>query len=104
MVTNGDRKSFGSLAKKETITNISHTTGTVEDFDPRPVVSEPLSRKASALPNLHECWTQTDHVRCPVAQILIQPKSGWRYSKTAISTKRIRFNSALLSALSVTAM
>jgi len=27
-------------------------------------------------PNLHEWWTQPAHMRCPVAQLLIWPKSG----------------------------
>ena len=28
------------------------------------------------MPNLHELWTQPAHVRCPVAELLFQLKSG----------------------------
>ena len=69
MVTNRDRKSFGSRRKK--IPKVDQTTGTVDVFDLRSGISGPTSRRTSACPNLHELWTQPAHVRCPVAQLLI---------------------------------
>jgi len=51
MVTNRDRKSFGSRRKKSKFTQ---TTDTVDVFDPRSDISGPTSRRASACPNLHE--------------------------------------------------
>ena len=44
MVTNRDRKSFGSCQKKS---KFAHTTGTVDVFDPRSGISGPTSRRAS---------------------------------------------------------
>ena len=38
--------------------------------------SGPTSRRTSACPNLREWWTQPAHVRRPVSQLLIWPKSG----------------------------
>jgi len=74
MVTNRDRKSFGSRRKK--IPNVAQTTGTIDVFDPRSGISGPTARRASTCPNLHELWTQPAQVRCPVVQLLIQPKSS----------------------------
>ena len=51
MVTNRDRKSFGSRRKNS---KFAQTTGTVDVFDPRSCISGPTSRRASACPNLHE--------------------------------------------------
>ena len=51
-------------------------SGTVNVFDPRSGISGPTSWRSSACPNLHEWWTQPAHVRCPVVQLLIYPKSG----------------------------
>jgi len=64
------------LDRAEKIPKFAQTTGTVDVFDPRSGISGPISRRASAFPNLHEWWTQPSHVRCPVAQLLISPKSG----------------------------
>jgi hypothetical protein len=41
----------------------------------------PTSRRASAYLNLHVWCAQPAPLRCPVAQLLIQPKSGRRFSK-----------------------
>ena len=51
MVTNRDRKSFGSRRKKS---KIAQTNGTVGVFDPRSGISGPISQRASACPDLHE--------------------------------------------------
>jgi len=64
------------LDRAEKIPKVAQTTGTVEVFDPRSGISGPTSRIVSACPNLRECWTQTAHMRCPVAQLLIKPKSS----------------------------
>jgi len=71
MVTNRDRN---HLDREEKIPKVAQTTGTV--FDLRSGISGPTSRRASACPNLNERWTQPAHVRCPVAQLLIYPKSA----------------------------
>jgi len=42
------------LDHAEKIPNVAQTTGTVDAFDPRSGISEPISRRASACPNLHE--------------------------------------------------
>ena len=57
--------------RAEKIPNIVQTNGTVDVFDPHSGISGPTSRRASACRNLHECWTQPAHVRCPVAQLII---------------------------------
>ena len=59
------------LDRAEEIPKVAQTTGTVDIFDPCSSISGPTSGRASACPNLHECWTQSAHVRCPVAQLLI---------------------------------
>jgi hypothetical protein len=38
----------------EKIANVAQTTGTVDVFDPRSVISGPTWRRDSAFPNLHE--------------------------------------------------
>ena len=38
----------------EKIPKVAQTIGTVDVFDPRPGISGPTSRRASACPNLHE--------------------------------------------------
>ena len=53
MITNRDRKSFGSRIA-ENIPEVAQTTGTVDVFHPRSDISGPTSRRASACPNLHE--------------------------------------------------
>ena len=58
------------LNRAEKIPNVAQKTGTVDVFDPRSGISGPTSRRASACPNLHG-WTQSAHVRFPVAQLLI---------------------------------
>jgi len=63
------------LERAEKIPNASNTSGTIEIFDPHSGISGPTSRRASACPDLHEWCTQPAHVRCPVAQLLIKPKS-----------------------------
>jgi len=64
------------LGRTEKIPKFAQTTGTVDVFDPRSGISEPTSQRASACPNRHEWWAQPAHVRCPVAQLPIYPKSG----------------------------
>ena len=59
------------LDRAEKVPKVAQTTGTVDVFDPRSGIPGPTSRRASACPNLHECWTQPAHVRCPVAQLII---------------------------------
>ena len=68
MVTNRDGKSFD---RAKEIPKVAQTTGAVDVYDPRSGISGPTLRRASAWPNLHECWTQPAHVRYPVAQLLI---------------------------------
>ena len=70
MVTNRDRKSFGSRRPKR-ILKVAQTTFfiCVQAF-------WGSSRRASASPNLHEQWTQLAYVRCPVAHLLILLKSS----------------------------
>jgi len=68
MVTNHDRKSFGSCQK---IRKVAQTTGIIDVFDSHSGISGPISQKASACPNLYEWWAQPAHMRCPVAQLLI---------------------------------
>ena len=68
MVTNHDRKSFGSRRKNS---KFAQTPGNVDVFDPHSGILGPTSRRASACPNLHEWWIQPTHMRCPVAQLLI---------------------------------
>ena len=58
------------------IPNVAQTTGAVDVFDPPSGFSGPILRRVSACPNLHESWTQPAHVRCPVAQLLNESKSG----------------------------
>ena len=53
MVTNSDRKLFGSL-RAEKIPEVAQTTGTVEVFHPRSGISGPASRRAFTYPNFHE--------------------------------------------------
>ena len=64
------------MDRTKEIPKVAQTTGTFDVFDPCSGISGPTARRASACPNLHECWTQPAHVRCPVAQLLILPKSG----------------------------
>ena len=52
------------LDRAEKIPKVAQTTGTVDVFDPRSGVLGPISRRASACPNLHERWNQPVHVRC----------------------------------------
>jgi len=59
------------LDRVERIPKVAQTTGTVDVSDPRSGISRPTSRRAPACPNLLERWTQSAHVRCPVAQLLI---------------------------------
>ena len=59
------------LDRAEKIPKVAQTTGTVDVFDPGSSISVPTARRASACPNLHECWTQPSHVRCAVAQLLM---------------------------------
>ena len=42
------------LDRAENIPKLAQTTGTVDGFDPRLGISEPISRRAPACPNLHE--------------------------------------------------
>jgi len=51
MVTNRDRKSFGSRRK---ISKFAQMTGTVEVFDPLSGIWGPTWRRAAACPNLNE--------------------------------------------------
>ena len=55
------------LDRAEKTPKVAHTTGTFDVFDPRSGISRPTSWRASACPNLHDCWTQPAHVRCPIA-------------------------------------
>ena len=64
------------MDRAENIPKVAQMTGTVDVLDPRSSISGPTSRRASACPNLHELWTQPTLVRCPVAQLMIYPKSG----------------------------
>jgi len=64
------------LDRAEKIPKVAQTTGTVDVFDVLSDISGPTSGRASACPDLHECWTQPAHVKCPFAQLLIYPKSG----------------------------
>jgi hypothetical protein len=73
MVTNRNRRSFGSGRKNS---KICSDDWTFDVFDLRSGISGLTSRRASACANFHEWWTQPAHVRCPVAQLLIKPKSG----------------------------
>ena len=57
------------IAQKK-IPKFVHTTGTVDDFDPRSVILGPTLRRTFAFSNLHEWWIQTTHVRCPIAQLM----------------------------------
>ena len=59
------------LDRAEKIPKVGQTTGNDDVFDPSSDISGPTSRRASACPNLHECWTHPAHVRRPVAQLLI---------------------------------
>ena len=68
VVTNRDRKSFGSRRKNP---KIAQTTGTVDVSDPRSGISGPTSRRASACPNLREWWIKPAQLRFPVAQLFI---------------------------------
>ena len=70
MVTNRD-VTENHLDRVEKIPKVAQTTGTVDVFDPRSGISKPTSRRASACPNLRECWTHHAHVRCLVAQLSI---------------------------------
>jgi len=45
------------LDHTEKLPKVAHTTGTVDVFDPRSGISGPISRRASACPNLQERWT-----------------------------------------------
>jgi len=42
------------LDRAEKIPKVAQTIGTVEVFDPHSGISGPISRRASACPNLHE--------------------------------------------------
>jgi len=42
------------IVPAEKIPNVAQTTGTVDVFDPRSGISGPISRRASACPNLQE--------------------------------------------------
>jgi len=64
------------LGRAEKIPKFDQATDIVDVFYPRSGISVPIWPRASACPNLHELWTQPAHVRCPVAQLLILPKSG----------------------------
>jgi hypothetical protein len=52
MVTNRDRKSFGSRQTKK-IPKVAQTSGAVDVFDPRSGISGPTSRRSFACPNFH---------------------------------------------------
>jgi hypothetical protein len=58
------------LDRAEKIPKFSQTTGIVDVFGPHSGILGPTSRRASACPNLHECWTQPTHMNRPVAQLL----------------------------------
>ena len=64
------------LDRTEKIPKVAQTTGTIDFFDLHSGILGPTSRRISACPNLHDWRTQPSHVRCPVAQLLISPKSG----------------------------
>ena len=64
------------LDRAKKIPNTAQMTGTVDVLNPRSGISEPTSRRASACPSLQERWAQPAHVKCPVAQPLILPKSS----------------------------
>jgi len=51
MVTNRDRKSFGSRQK---ISEVAQMTGTVDAFDLRSGIPEPITQRASACQNFRE--------------------------------------------------
>jgi len=55
------------LDRAEKIPKVSRTISAVYVFDPLSGISGPISRRASACPNLHERWTQPAQVRSPVA-------------------------------------
>ena len=63
------------LNGNEKIPLFVQTIGNVEVFISHSGISVPTSRRASAGPNLREYWTQPTHVRTPVAQVSIKPKS-----------------------------
>ena len=50
MVTTRDRKSFGSCIA-EKITNVAQTTGAVDFFHPRSIISGPTLRRVSSCSN-----------------------------------------------------
>ena len=69
----------------EKIPKVAQTTGTVHVFDQHSGISGPTSWRASTCPNLHEWWTQSAHVRCPIdtdlAEIRRSSKiSSWIWS------------------------
>ena len=83
MVTNRDRKSFGSCLTKKFQT-LLWRLAPLMFFDPRSGISGPTKRRAFAYPNLHEWWTQPAHVSCPaidLAEIRLSSKiSSWIWS------------------------
>jgi len=48
----------------EKIPKVAQATGTIDVFDQCSGILGPISRRASACPNLDEWWTQSTHVRC----------------------------------------
>jgi len=78
MVTNCDRKSFGSRWKSSTFPQ------TTDVFDLCSGILGPTLWRASACPNLHESWTQPAHERCSaidMAKIRWSSKiSSWIWS------------------------
>ena len=54
VVTNSDRKSFGSRRAEKKFPKVVQTTGSFDVFHPRSGISGPTSRRASECPNLHE--------------------------------------------------
>ena len=63
-----DKKSFRSRRKNS---KFCSDDGTVDVFYPRSSISGPTMSRTTAYTNLHEWWTKTAHVKCPVAQLLI---------------------------------
>ena len=59
------------LDRAKKIPKFAQTNGTFQFFDLCSGISGPNSRRASACPNLHECWTQPANVRCSIAQLFI---------------------------------
>jgi len=59
------------LDRAEKILKFAQTTRTTNVFDLHTGILGPTLWRASTSPNLHEWWTQSTHVRCPVAQLLI---------------------------------